>query len=246
MLQAYRASIDEEEKERIIKDLLPYIKYTAYRIAWRLPPQLTVDDLVSVGIIGLLDAIDRYDPSRQANLKTYAEYRIKGSMLDELRAAEWTPKHLQKKINTVKATYSSLEQKLGRPPSEEEVAEELDIDLDELFKILNNANASISISLDEIESRVDRNGNGDYNIHDHIRDDKSDDPLTELEKADSREHLKKAITRLPEREQMILSLYYWEELTFREIGQILQISESRVSQLHSQALVRIRGHIQER
>ncbi len=246
MLQAYRTSIDEGEKERIIKDLLPYIKYTAYRIAWRLPPQLTVDDLVSVGIIGLLDAIDRYDPSRQANLKTYAEYRIKGSMLDELRAAEWTPKHLQKKINTIKATYSSLEQKLGRPPSEEEVAEELDIDLDELFKLLNNANASISISLDEIESRVDRNGNGDYNIHDHIRDDKSDDPLTELEKADSRKHLKKAITRLPEREQMILSLYYWEELTFREIGQILQISESRVSQLHSQALIRIRGHVQER
>ncbi len=244
MLQAYKTVVDEAERERIINDLLPFIKYTAYRLSWRLPPQLTVDDLISVGIIGLLDAIDRYDPSKQANIKTFAEYRIKGAMLDELRAADWTPKHLQKKINTIKSTYSSLEQKLGRHPTEEEVAEELGIELDELQKTLEKAHRSVSISLDEIESRVDRRGDGAYDIHEHLKDEETLNPFELLEREDAKEQLRRAIEHLPEREKLILSLYYWEELTFKEIGAILKISESRVSQLHSQALLRMKTHIE--
>lgn len=245
MIPGYKTIATEEEKEAVLKDMLPYIKYTAYRLAWRLSPQLTIDDLLSVGVIGLLDAIERYDPSRQTNIKTYAEYRIKGAMLDELRSAEWAPKQLQKKINNLKSAYRRLEQKLERPPSEEEVAEELGIDPKELFKLLQDANGSVTISLEDIEYRVGQSGDTDYNIYEHIQDKNIDDPLTLIEKSDFKGHLLKAMDRLPEREKIILSLYYWEEITFKEIGKVLGISESRVSQLHSQALIRMRAYIEE-
>ena len=243
MIQGYRAITTEEEKEAVLKDMLPYIKYTAYRLAWRLSPQLTIDDLISVGVIGLLDAIERYDTSRHTNIKTYAEYRIKGAMLDELRSAEWAPKQLQKKINNLKSAYRSLEQKLDRTPSEEEVAEELGIDPDELFKLLQEANGSVMICLEDLEYRVGQNGDGTFNIHDHIQDRNADDPLGLIEKADIKNQLERAMDRLPEREKTILSLYYWEEITFKEIGKVLGISESRVSQLHSQAIIRMRAYI---
>lgn len=245
MLQAYKTGIDEAEKEKILNELLPFIKYTAYRLSWRLPPQLTVDDLISVGVIGLLDAIERYDPSKQANIKTFAEYRIRGAMLDELRAADWTPKHLQKKINTIKNAYSELQQKLGRQPTEEEVADELEIEIGELQSLLEKAHRSISISLDEISSKVDDRGDGNYDIHEHLSDDTSLNPLELLEREDAKEHLKRAIESLPEREKLILSLYYWEELTFKEIGAVLNVSESRVSQLHSQALLRLKAEMEK-
>jgi RNA polymerase sigma factor for flagellar operon FliA len=240
----YKQTITVEEKEQIIQDMLPYIKYTAYRLAWRLPPQLTIDDLISVGIMGLLDAIERFDPSRSTTLKTFAEYRIKGAMLDELRSAEWAPKHLQKKINELKNAFSHLEKTLGRPPSEEEVAECLGIALEELFRLMNDASGAVTLSLDEIESRVD-SGNGDYNIHEHIMDEDTDSPLVSAEKADMKRILAEAIEELPERERVILSLYYWDELTFKEIGKVLNLSESRVSQLHAKALLLIKAKLEK-
>ena len=245
MLGYKNNTITEKEKEAIIQDMLPYIKYTAYRLAWRLPPQLTIDDLISAGVLGLLDAIERFDPSKQATLKTYAEYRIKGAMLDELRAAEWIPKHLQKKINDLKTTYNELEKRLGRPPSEEEVAEELGIDVEDIFKLLNNAHIAVTLSLDGIEKRIDNKNDGDYDIYEHIEDKSSINPLKLLEDNEKKKVLAEKIKKLPEREQLILSLYYWDELTFREIGDILGVSESRVSQLHSQALLRLKSEIEK-
>lgn len=241
----YKQTITDEEKEQIIQDLLPYIKYTAYRLAWRLPPQLTIDDLISVGIMGLLDAIERFDPSRSTTLKTFAEYRIKGAMLDELRSAEWAPKHLQKKINELKNAFSHLEKVYGRPPSEEEVAEHLGIELEELFRLMNDASGAVTLSLDEIESRVD-SGNSDYNIHEHIMDEATDSPLVSAEKADMKRILAEAIEELPERERIILALYYWDELTFKEIGKVLNLSESRVSQLHAKALFLIKVKLEKK
>ncbi|RMG75038.1 MAG: FliA/WhiG family RNA polymerase sigma factor [Nitrospirae bacterium] len=232
--------VTEEEKEQIIQEMLPYIKYTAYRLSWRLPPQLTVDDLISAGIIGLLDAIEKFNPSKQATLKTYAEYRIKGAMLDELRAAEWIPKHLQKKINDMKNTYSELEKRFGRPPSEEEVAEEMGVDVEEVFKILNSAHRSTTLSIEGISQKIDNKNDGDYNIYEHLEDDSSPNPLKIIEDKEKKKILADKIRTLPEREQLILSLYYWEELTFKEIGEVLGVSESRVSQLHSQALMRLK------
>ncbi len=243
MLGYKNNTITEKEKEAIIQDMLPYIKYTAYRLSWRLPPQLTIDDLISAGVLGLLDAIERFDPKKQATLKTYAEYRIKGAMLDELRSAEWIPKHLQKKINDLKSTYNKLEKKLGRPPSEEDVAKELGVDVEEIFKLLNNAHVAVTLSLDGIEKRIDSKNEGDYDIYEHIEDKGSSNPLKLLEDNEKKKVLAEKIKKLPEREQLILSLYYWDELTFREIGEILGVSESRVSQLHSQALLRLKSEI---
>ncbi len=245
MIQGYKSITTEEEKEAVLKEMLPYIKYTAYRLAWRLPPHLTVDDLISVGIIGLLDAIERYDPSRPNNIKTFAEYRIKGAMLDELRSAEWAPKQVQKKIKDLKTAYNTLEQKLGRPPTEQEVASELGIDLEEFFRVLQHANRSVTASLENIEEKVGQNCNGEYHIYEHLQDFNAQDPLELLEEADVKRQLLEGIERLPEREKTILSLYYWDELTFKEIGKILNISESRVSQLHSQAIVRMKAYVEK-
>ncbi len=237
--------LTEGEKEKIIEEMLPYIKYTAYRLSWRLPPQLTVDDLISAGIIGLLDAMEKFNPSKKATLKTYAEYRIKGAMLDELRAAEWIPKHLQKKINDLKNIYSDLEKKLGRPPSEDEVAEEMGVDVDEIFKLLHSAHKSTTLSIEGISQRIDNKNEGDYNIYEHLEDDNSLNPIKVIEDKEKKKILADKIKALPEREQLILSLYYWDELTFKEIGEILGVSESRVSQLHSQALMRLKVAMEE-
>ncbi|NOZ24756.1 MAG: sigma-70 family RNA polymerase sigma factor, partial [Nitrospirae bacterium] len=125
-----------------------------------------------------------------------------------------------------------------------EVAEELGINADELFKLLHDANGSVTVSLEDIEYRVGQNGDGDYNIYEHIQDENAEDPLTLIEKADIKHQLEKAMDRLPEREKLILSLYYWEEITFKEIGKVLGISESRVSQLHSQAIIRMRAYVE--
>ncbi len=243
--RGYSNKMTEAEKEAVIQEMLPYIKYTAYRLAWRLPPQLTVEDLISVGIMGLLDAIERFDPSRQTSLKTFAEHRIRGAMLDEIRSADWTPKHLQSKILHLRRTYASLEQELGRPPREEEVAEALGIELNELYKLLQEANQSVQLSLEEIAEKVDRNGNGEYNIHEHLEDVAGESPFEFCEKEEIKQKLAEAIQELPERERLILSLYYWDELTFKEIGQVLELSESRVCQLHSQALMRIKAKFKE-
>jgi len=241
-----RNNLTEQEKEAIIQEMLPYIKYTAYRLAWRLPPQLTVDDLINVGILGLLDAIERFDPSKQTSLKTYAEYRIKGAMLDEIRSADWTPKHLQGKILHLKRTYATLEKELGRVPTEEEVAEALGIDSEELFQLLQAANQSIQLSLEEIAERIDRDGTGEYDIYEHLKDPLGETPFEYSEKRELKERLTEAIDKLPRRERIVLSLYYWEELTFKEIGRILNLSESRVCQLHSQALMKIRSYLKEK
>ncbi|RME66682.1 MAG: FliA/WhiG family RNA polymerase sigma factor [Nitrospirae bacterium] len=238
--RGYKKVWSEAEKEEVIKEMLPFIKYTAYRLAWRLPPQLTVDDLISAGIMGLLDAMQRFDESKDASLKTYAEYRIKGAMLDEIRASDWTPKHLQGEILKMKRAYASLEQELGRPPTDEELAETLNIDLNDLYKLLQEANQSVQLSLEEIAHRVDRNGNGDYDIHEHLEDLSSESPYEYYEKQEMKTRLAEAIEELPEREKLILSLYYWEELTFKEIGEVLGLSESRVCQLHGQALRKIK------
>ncbi len=244
-VRGYKKVWTEEEKEGIIKDMLPFIKYTAYRLAWRLPPQLTVEDLISAGIMGLLDAMERYDETKAASLKTYAEYRIKGAMLDEIRASDWTPKHLQGEILKMRRTYACLEQELGRPPTEEEVAEAMGIDLNDLHKLLQEANQSLQLSLEEIGHRVERNGNGEYDIHEHLEDTSGEGPFEYTEKEEMKARLVEAINELPERERLILSLYYWDELTFKEIGQVLGLSESRVCQLHSQALMRIKGKLYE-
>lgn len=240
-MQVYKTELTEQEKEKIINDSLPFIKYTAYRLAHRLPPQLSVEDLISVGIMGLLDALQRYTEGR-VKLNTFTEYRIRGAMLDELRAQDWVPRSLKKKIREIRKTHQQLEQDLGRLPDEEEVAKNLDLSLDEYYKILQSASNAVVFSFEDFKDPASDEGGMD--IMECIADNSVKSPLDLLEETSSRDELALHINRLPEKEKLLLSLYYWDELTMKEIGKVMNLTEGRVCQLHTQAILRLKSMAQ--
>lgn len=237
----YKADITEEKKEQLIKDFLPYIKYTAYRLSWKLPHHVTIDDLISVGLMGLMDALERFEPGR-VKLKTYAELRIKGSMIDELRATAWIPRSMRKKIEDINKARIKLEKKNGRMPDDIEVAKSMKMPLDDYFKILQYATSSNPVRLEDF--RNSKYADSDLNITECIADPKAKSPLTILEEKDTKEKLADLIDTLPKKEKTVLALYYYEEMTMQEIGRILSITESRVCQIHSQALGKLKTKIQ--
>ncbi|MEW6417077.1 MAG: FliA/WhiG family RNA polymerase sigma factor [Nitrospirota bacterium] len=235
----YKTEISEEGKEQIIKEFLPFIKYTAYRLAWRLPPQLTVDDLTSVGIIGLLDALQRYNKGR-VKLNTFVQFRIKGAMLDELRAHNWIPRSMKKKIDSIKKAHLKLEKELGRLPEDEEVARSLGILLDEYYRILQIANSRVTLRFEDFNEKYEESG---LDVTECIPDPNAKSPLEVFEDNNKREVLAVLINELPEKEKLILSLYYWDEMTMKEIAKALKLTEGRVCQLHSQALIRLKAKL---
>ncbi|MBF0565283.1 MAG: FliA/WhiG family RNA polymerase sigma factor [Nitrospirae bacterium] len=241
-MKIYKTNMSDDKKEEIIKDFLPYIKYTAFRLLNRIPPQLTVDDLVSVGIMGLLDAIDNYDQSR-AKLKTYAEFRIKGAMLDELRSFDTAPRSLKEKLNELRAVFVKLEKELSRPPDDDEVAKVMNITLDEYYKILKDADGVITLRFEDFSSKT-YGGGEDVNLMENIPDSTSKDSLSMLIESSQKKLLASLIDTLPEKEKLVLSLYYWDELTMKEIGKVLSLSEGRVCQLRSQALIRLKAKLE--
>jgi RNA polymerase sigma factor for flagellar operon FliA len=233
-MPGYEPGLTEEDKEKIIRDFLPFVKYTASRLSWRLPPQLTIDDLISTGLMGLLDALEKFDG--RVKLKTYAEFRIKGSMLDELRAMDWVPRSTKKRISEIRNAHSRLERELGREPDDEEVAELLEIGLDEYYGTLQDANGAVSLRFEDFE---EHSGEG-LNILDCIADEREKSPLALLEESNQKKVLARFIAQLPEKEKLLLSLYYWDELTMKEIGKVMKLTEGRVCQLHTQALIRLK------
>jgi len=235
-----KKELSEEEREQIVKDFLPFIKYTAYRLAWRLTPQLTVDDLMSVGIVGLLDALSRYREG-EAKINTFVEYRIKGAMLDELRAHEWVPKSMKKKIASVEKAYIDIERENGRLPEPAEVAQKLNITLDEYYKILQSAHSGSILRFEDFRRKM--NGEGGFDLEESIPDPNMKTPLELYEDNKKKELLADLVGKLPEREKIILSLYYWEEMTMKEIGKALNLTEGRICQLHNQALMRLRAKL---
>lgn len=236
----YKVELSEHEKEQTIKDFIPFIKYTAYRLGKRLPPQLTVDDLISSGIVGLLDSLQRYEEGR-VKLSTFVEHRIRGAMLDELRSQDWVPRSVKTKIAAIKKAHQKLEQELGRLPLEEEIAESLAISLDEYYKTMQDAHAAVMLSFEDFNSTL----YGDHEIHaaDRIPDPSARTPYELLEDTTLKECLAQHIGSLPEKEKLVLSLYYWNELTMKEIGKVLNLTEGRVCQLHNQALLRLKAKI---
>jgi len=239
-MQTYKKEPTEQAKEKIINDSLPFIKYTAYRLAHRLPPQLSVEDLISVGIMGLLDALQRYTEGR-VKLKTFAEYRIKGAMLDELRAHDWVPRSLKTKIVQIKKAHHELERELGRMPSEEEVARRLKVSLDEYYSTLQSASNAVVFSFEDFRDRMFEES--DMDVTECIPDPDTKDPLELLEESNTRDALAQLIDRLPQKEKLLLSLYYWDELTMKEIGRVMNLTEGRVCQLHSQAIIRLKAQM---
>jgi RNA polymerase sigma factor for flagellar operon FliA len=236
-MRTTRTELGEQEKEQLINDSLPFIKYTAYRLSRRLPPRLSVNDLVHVGIMGLLEALERYRPG-QVKLKTFAEYRIKGAMLDELRAQDWLPRSLRDKMAQIRKAQHDLESELGRAPDDDEIAARVNMSLDEYFRTVQGANNAVVFSFEDFRDPVHQDGPLD--VRECIGDLSARSPLEILEQASDKDTLSRLISALPEKEKLILSLYYWEELTMKEIGKVLGLSEGRICQIHSQVLLKLR------
>ena len=239
-LKDYRSTVDPQVKDEIIVEYAPLIKYIAQKIAARLPANIELDDLISCGVIGLMDAIEKFDPSRDNKFKTYAEFRIRGAILDELRAQDWVPRSVREKAKLVERTYQKLEGELGRPATEEEMCAELKINQDEFHDLLNKAK---SISLLNIDDSATFN-RGDRKLMMGLLDNKrSLNPAAAVNFKKIQERLKDGIKSLPEKQRLVLSLYYYEDLNLKEIGQVLDVTESRVSQLHTQAVLKLRGRL---
>ncbi len=236
--------LDLQKRNELIIKYAPLIKYVAGRLAMRLPPNVDINDLISAGVMGLIDAINRFDPSRNIQFKTFAEFRIRGAMLDELRSLDWVPRSVRKKAALLEKTYQELEQQLGRPAEDEEVAEALGITIDEFYHLLEETKNISFIDIENIKRKIpDLN---EEDIFDLIEDPDQPDPFEDCELQELRDILAEAIDELPEKEKLVLSLYYYEGLTMREIGEILGYTESRISQLHSKALTRLRGKLKGR
>lgn len=225
---------DTEGYEKWVTEFAPLIRFLAHRLAFRLPPYLDVDDLIHAGVIGLMDAVQKYDPMKEVQFKTYAEFRIRGAMLDEIRSLDWVPRSVHEKVHIFQKTYDQLARDLGRPPEESELAHALSMNQEEYEKFLFQAKGVSMIRLEDL-------GISDETPFDSIIDPQAEDPFTLLLAQDTRQELMEAIGHLPEKERRVISLYYVEELTMKEIGKVLQITESRVCQLHTQAILRLKG-----
>lgn len=233
--------ISPGNSEQVIKEFAPMIKYVANRIALRLPPHIEVDDLISVGVLGLIDAIEKYDSTRGAKFKTYAEFRVRGAILDELRSLDWVPRSVRQKAASLNAVCQKLQSKLGRPPEDEEVAKEMGVSLDDFFDTLNETQSMPILSLDDM--RLGHDENDQRSLLDCLAGKADADPQTQLRLNELKSMIAKAIDSLPEKERLMVSLYYYEELTMKEIGEVLGITESRVSQIHSKAVFKLRSKL---
>lgn len=230
----------DSHRELIIKEFAHVVKAMAYRLAYRLPAYMDAEDLVSVGIIGLMDAMDKYDPTREAKFKTYAEFRIRGAMLDEIRSMDWIPRSVHERVTLLQRTHAQLLNRLGRPPTDEEVAAELKLSPSELDDFLVRSQGAVLVSLDDF-SLHEPDG---PKILDVLADTQHPDPLTIILNDRERERVADAIQQLPEKERLVLTLYYYEELTMKEIGGILKVTESRVCQIHTKAVLHLKGTLE--
>ncbi|MBN2298009.1 MAG: FliA/WhiG family RNA polymerase sigma factor [Deltaproteobacteria bacterium] len=230
-------------RAKVINEFSPLIKYIASRIAIRLPPHIDLNDLINAGVIGLIDAIEKFDASKQIKFKTYAEFRIRGAILDELRSMDWVPRSVRQKARKVEDAYARLEYNLGRPASDEEVAQEMEIDIDSFHKLLSETASVSLLSLDDLGE--DDSDLSKRNLLEYIMQDEKDWPSHKIRYAEVRDMVAQAIQSLPEKERMVISLYYYDELTMKEIGQVLKFTESRVSQIHTKAILRLRSKMQK-
>jgi RNA polymerase sigma factor FliA len=237
----FRRTNDKALRDRLILTYAPLVKYVAGRLGSGLPAHVDENDLVSYGLLGLIGAIERYDPDRDIKFETYAIARIKGAIIDELRALDWVPRSVRSRAREIERAIAELEAKLGVAPTDEQIAEKIGISVDELEESLTDISRSSIAALDELWSV---SGDGDQvSLLDTIEDTSGPRPADALDETETREALAEAIARLPEREKLVVTLYYYEELTLREIGEVLGVTESRVSQLHTKAILRLKARL---
>jgi RNA polymerase sigma factor FliA len=238
----FRRTGDQKIRDRLILTYAPLVKYVAGRLGSGLPAHVDEGDLVSYGLLGLIGAIERYDPARDVKFETYAMARIKGQIIDELRSMDWVPRSVRARARHIERAIGELEARLGRAPTDEEIAKKLGITEEELEESLGEIGRSSIAALDELWT-VSGSGGDAVALIDTIEDESAPDPQGTLSVTEQKEALADAIARLPEREKLVVTLYYYEELTLREIGEVLGVTESRVSQLHTKAILRLKAHI---
>lgn len=231
-----------DEREEMIIKYLPYVKYIASRLVSGKPPGVEYEDLISFGILGLIDAIERFDPSKGLKFETYATLRIRGSIIDELRKISWIPKSAFSKLASLNHAREELELRLNREPTDQELSSYTGMSIDELRNVETYINYVSVISLEEVLFNSDEE---DFQFKSIIKDGTSPQPDKIIEENEKYKMIKQAIDMLPEKDRIILNLYYYEKLTLKEIGRILNISESRVSQLHGRAIIRLRENLKK-
>jgi RNA polymerase sigma factor for flagellar operon FliA len=244
MWETYKATGDAGVRERLILHYSPLVKYVAGRVGVGLPQNIEQADLVSYGIFGLIDAIEKFDLERAIKFETYAISRIRGAIIDELRALDWIPRSVRSKAREVERAYASLEGELHRTPSEAEVAERLGIALSDLHAIFSQVSYVNVVALDEMLSVGGEKGDK-LTLGDTLEDTRAEDPVLAFEGEETKFLLAGAINQLPEREKIVVTLYYYEGLTLAEIGKVLGVTESRICQMHTKAVLQLRAKLSD-
>ncbi len=237
-VEAYK-TVDDYEKEELIKSYLPLVKKVVHRLSGRLPKDVDLKEMLNSGIIGLVDALEKYDPKHETNFSTYAQFRIRGAILDSFRSQDWLPRSLRFKSHKIESAYLRVEQKLGRSATDEEVANELGVGVEEFQKLLGEVGSVVMLSFEELGF-----GHGEERFQaDEWIAANSTDPLNKLLGGEKINLIARALDRLPEKERLVISLYFYEELNLKEIGEILGVTESRASQIRSRALIRLKNYL---
>lgn len=228
-------------RDALVGRYLYLVKYVAGKMSMSVPPSVEVDDLVSSGVVGLLDAIEKYDTNRDTKFETYAVSRIRGAVVDDLRSLDWVPRSVRRKARQLEDAYSHMEGELHRPASDDEISNQMNITVDELRTLTEEVASAGLISLDDFVGNQD--GEKTTRIIDLVSARNGDSPSTQIEVEEMRDTLAKAILNLPDKERTVLALYYYEDMTLKEIGRTLGVSESRISQIHTKAMLRLRGRL---
>lgn len=240
--ESYKVRKDESAKEALILEYAPLVKYVAGRLAVGLTAKVELDDLIGFGIFGLIDAIEKFDHARGIKFETYALARIRGSIIDGLRAMDWVPQSVRQKAREIEKTYTRLENELGRSVSDLEVSQALGISLDEFHQLLGEVSYTSLLYLEDLWLGEGADSDS-VRVIEMISDPNVEDPTLRLEFEETKQLLAEAIDKLPEKERIVISLYYYDGLTLKEIGAVLGLSESRISQLHTKAILRLRGRL---
>ncbi len=233
--------MDKAERDALIARYAPLVKLLANRMAMRLPPSVSVDDLISAGIIGLLDAIGKFDPSKEVQFKTYAEFRIRGAILDELRSMDWIPRSIRKKVREIEQAIIVVERKLGRPAEDSEIAGQIGVDLDTYYDMLDKARGIDLLSFDEYVDSHSDSFESKKSFKSLIRGNY--DPIDHIMTQELKEVISDGIKALSKKERMVVSLYYYKGLTLKEIGEVMGLTESRISQIHTKAIIKLRTRL---
>jgi len=241
----YKETDSKIAKDKLLVEYAHLVKYITNRLAINLPKSVDRNDLTSAGVLGLIKAVETFEPDRGFKFETYAGHKIRGAILDELRALDWVPRSVRQKSRELQKVYAKLENELGRAPYDDEVCESMSITMQEYEEMLAEVTPTTIISLEEAMPNRDSDSK-ELRIIDTIEDPGSDNPLKELGFAEVKEILKDAIMNLPEKEKLVVALYHYEELTLKEIGVVLDITESRVSQIHSKAILKLRSKLLQR